>query len=131
MYKISKLLVSILRKTHPQESVNWFLEISEIETSLNDAKRLKSLPTILKLTKQNRRWLTVRVRLLYNVLAKFDETMIRKAIDCEQQNWNDFLHKVRDNYILDSEVLNYVFVDWSILLCSMTFFNSIRTNTYA
>ena len=110
LYKVFKLAVSILRRNHPQESVNWFLEISEIETSLNDAKRLKSLPTIHKLSKQNRRWLSVRVCSLYNVLGKFDEAMIRKAIDCKQQNLNDFLHKVGDNYILDSEVLNNVFV---------------------
>ena len=110
VYEVFKLLVSILRRTHPHESVNRFLEIViEVEKSLNDTKRLKSLPTIHKLTKQNRKWLSVRVRLLYNVLAQFDETIIRKAIYCEQQKLNDFLHKVRDNYILDSEVFNNLF----------------------
>ena len=82
VYEVFKLLVSILRRTHPHESVNRFLEIREVEKSLNDTKRLKNLPTIHKLTKQNIKRLSVRVRLLYNVLAQFDETIIRKAIDC-------------------------------------------------
>ena len=73
-------------------------------------KRLKSLPTIHKLTKQNRKLFSVRVRLLYNVLAQFDETIIRKAIGCEEQKLNDFLHKVRDTYILDSEVFKKPFL---------------------
>ena len=107
IFEVFKLLVSILRRTHPHESVNRFLEIREVEKSLIDTKRLKSLPTIHKLTKQNRKRLSVRVGLLYNVLAQFDETIIRNAIDCEQQKLNDFLHKVRDNYILDSEVLSF------------------------
>ena len=106
VYEVFKLLVSMVRRTHPPESLNRFLEISEVEKSLNDTKRLKSLPTVRKLTKLNRKRLSVRVRLLFDVLKNIDERIIRKAIDCEQHNLNDFLHKVRENYNLDSEVFN-------------------------
>ena len=38
VYKLFKLLVSILRRTHQHESVNRFLEIREVEKSLNDKR---------------------------------------------------------------------------------------------
>ena len=68
---------------------------------------MKSLPTIH--TKQNRKRLLVGGCLIYKVLEKTDETLIIKANDCEKQNLNEFLHNVRDNYILDSEVSNNLF----------------------
>ena len=67
-------------------------------------KQLKSLPTNHTLTNQNRKRLSVRVRLLYNVLAKFDETIIRKTIECEEENLT-----VRYNFISDSELFSTLF----------------------
>ena len=41
VYEVFRLLVSMLRRTHPPELVNRFLEIREVEKSLNDKKETK------------------------------------------------------------------------------------------
>ena len=77
----------------------------EREDITNDSKRIKTIKNRSKGTKQEIKILKWRLRKLFNVLGKWDVSIVLKIVQCKSKQLPHLLHDLKDNYICDNEEL--------------------------
>ena len=101
IYELIKLLSRILRHEHPSKFLNnSFPELIEENIQINERTHL--VKTKYLQTKQRNKSLINRLRRLYNVLTKMDESIIQKLCSFSAQDLANFLHRFRDSFIIDN-----------------------------
>ena len=101
IYELIKLLSRILRHEHPSKLLNnSFPELIEENIQINERTHL--VKTKYLQTKQRNKSLINRLRRLYNVLTKMDESIIQKLCSFSAQDLANFLHCFRDSFIIDN-----------------------------
>ena len=75
----------------------------------NDSKRIKAIKKTSKSTKQESKILKWRLRKLFNVLVKWDVSIVLNIVQCESKQLPHLLHDLKDNCICDNEELINVF----------------------
>ena len=77
VYELLKLLATVLGQTHAHPDVNSYIRPKEIHTLSEPKKRNKLLKTEIRLSKQNKKPIKVRVRILCNILVKYDISVLK------------------------------------------------------
>ena len=109
IYELIKLLSRVLRHEHPSKLLNnSFHELIEENIQINE--RTHPLKTKFFQTKRRIKSLIKRLRHLYNVLTKMDESMVQKLCSFSAQELANFLHCYRDSFIIDNGI--FVNLSW-------------------
>ena len=109
IYELLKLLTQIIRRTHSSQVINDIITEEELREVLDDNHTRKKLRSLEKLTKNNKKKIKNRVRILFNSIIKFDSNIIRNLLTCETKNLNSLLHNYRDIYICNNKDLISLF----------------------
>ena len=104
---IYELLATVLRQTHAHPEVNRY--ISRKETHFDPEKRNTILKTEIRLTKQNKKSIKVRVRILCNVLVRYDISILKNILLLAKKQLDSYLHGIRDVYIYENPELLAIF----------------------
>ena len=104
-----KLLTQIKRRYHSIQVINDIITEEELREVLDDNHTRKKLRSLEKLTKNNKKKIKNRVRILFNSIIKFDSNIIRNLLTCETKNLNSLLHNYRDIYICNNKDLISLF----------------------
>ena len=109
IYELLKLLTQIIRRTHSSQVINDIITEEELREVLDDNHTRKKLRSLEKLTKNNKKKIKNRVRILFNSIIKFDSNIIRNLLTCETKKLNSLLHNYRDIYICNNKDLISLF----------------------
>ena len=110
VYELLKLMAKIIRNEHPCNFVNNFISQEEVNKALFSNNRIKCLPSIMKATANNKKRLALRVRNIFNIFVKLDPNIIHEILTVKENKLNDLIHQIRDNYVIDSDLFNSVFL---------------------
>ena len=80
VYELLKLLAAVLRQTHAHPVVNSYISPEEIHTLFEPVKRNQLLKTEIRLRKQNKKSINVRVRILCKVFVKYDISVLKNIL---------------------------------------------------
>ena len=105
VYELMKCLSKIIRNEQHNTELNDVISKDEIEVITNDSKRIKTIKSRSKGTKQESKILKWRLRKLFNVLVKWDVSIVLKIVQCKSKQLPHLLHDLKDNYICDNEEL--------------------------
>ena len=100
-----KCLSKIIRNEQHNTELNDGISKDEIEVITNDSKRIKTIKIRSKGTKQESKILKWRLRKLFNVLVKWDVSIVLKIVQCKSKQLPHLLHDLEDNFICDNEEL--------------------------
>ena len=109
VYELLKPLAAVLRQTHAHPEINSYISPKEIHTLFDPEKRNKLLKTEIRLTKQNKKSIKVRVRILCNVLVKYDISVLKNILQLGKKQLDSYLHNIRDVYIYENPELLAIF----------------------
>ena len=98
-----------IRNEQHKTELNDVISKDEIEVITNDLKRMKTIKNTSKGTKQESKNLKWRLRKLFNVLVKWDVSIVLNIVQCKSKQLPHLLHDLKDNYICDNEELINVF----------------------
>ena len=109
VYELMKCLIKTIRNEHHNTELNDVISKKEIDDITNDSKRIKKNKITSKGTKQESKILKWRLSKLFNVLVKWDVSIVLNIVQCKSKQLPQLLHDLKDNFICDNEELINVF----------------------
>ena len=103
VYELMKCLSKTIRNEQHNTELNDVISKDEIGVITNHSKRIKTIKNTSKGTTQECKILKWRLRQLFNVLVKWDVSLVLNIVHCKSKQLLHLLHDLKDNYICDNE----------------------------
>ena len=109
IYEPMKLLSQVVRKSHISIEVNNYICDVEFANISNPERRIKTLKSEKEMSTSRTKTIKVRIRKLFNVLVKFDISILERLQLFHDNQLKELLHTLRDTFISDNEELMKLF----------------------